>query len=40
MSVFGLEPRTSSPEELASLMRVDFERWAPIIKATGFTAES
>lgn len=39
MSVFGLEPRTSSPEELASLMRVDFERWAPIIKATGFTAE-
>jgi tripartite-type tricarboxylate transporter receptor subunit TctC len=40
MGVFGLEPKTSSPEELGALMRSDFDRWAPIIKATGFTADS
>lgn len=40
MGVFGLEAKSSTPEELADLMRSDFDRWAPIIKASGFTADS
>jgi tripartite-type tricarboxylate transporter receptor subunit TctC len=40
MGLFGLEAKASAPEELAKQMRADFDAWAPIIKATGFTAES
>ena len=35
----GLEPTGTSPEELASIMAADTTHWAPIIKASGFTAD-
>jgi len=36
----GLESRSSTPAELAALLKVDTERWGPLVKAIGFTAES
>jgi tripartite-type tricarboxylate transporter receptor subunit TctC len=36
----GLEARPSSPAELAALLKKDTERWAPLIKQIGFTADS
>ena len=35
----GLEPTGTTPEELAAIMAADTARWAPIVKASGFTAE-
>ena len=35
----GLQPLHQSPEEFAVLLKSDLERWGPIVKATGFTAE-
>ena len=35
----GLQPMHQSPEEFAALLKTDYERWAGIAKATGFTAE-
>lgn len=36
----GLEARSSSPPELSALLKRDSDRWAPLIRAIGFTAES
>jgi tripartite-type tricarboxylate transporter receptor subunit TctC len=36
----GLEAQSSSPAELAALLKADTEKWGPIVKAIGFTAES
>ena len=33
----GIEPKTSTPEELAALVKSDLARWAEVIKATGST---
>ena len=35
----SLQPLTQSPEEFAAMVKADLARWAPIVKATGFTAE-
>jgi len=35
----GLEPTGTTPEALAAIMANDTLRWAPIVKASGFTAE-
>lgn len=35
----GLEPTGTTPEELAAIMAADTARWAPIIRASGFTAD-
>lgn len=35
----GLEPTGTTPRELAAIMAADSKRWAPIIKAAGFSAE-
>ena len=35
----GLEPTGTTPEALAAIMAADTARWAPIIKAAGFSAE-
>ena len=40
LALMGLEARPSSPAELAALLKKDSERWAPLIKAIGFTADS
>ncbi len=39
LSTFGLEAMSSSPAELAELVERDTAKWAPIVKAVGFTAE-
>jgi tripartite-type tricarboxylate transporter receptor subunit TctC len=36
---FGLEPTGTTPRALAEIMAADAARWAPVIKASGFTAE-
>jgi tripartite-type tricarboxylate transporter receptor subunit TctC len=35
----GVEPTGTTPEELASIMAADTARWAPVIKASGFSVE-
>ena len=36
---YGQNPTGTSPQQLAAIQKADMERWAPIIKATGFKAE-
>ncbi|TAG44353.1 MAG: twin-arginine translocation pathway signal protein [Betaproteobacteria bacterium] len=40
MSTFGLEARATSPEQLAAALKSDTERWAPLVKQIGFTADA
>ena len=40
MAGFGLEAMSSTPAELADLVRKDTAKWAPIVKQVGFTAEA
>ena len=40
LELMGLESRSSSPAELAALLKADTERWGPLVKAIGFTADS
>ena len=35
----GLRQRLSTPAEFAAMVKADIDRWGPIVKATGFTAE-
>lgn len=37
---FGLEAMSSSPAELADLLKRDTSKWGPIVKQVGFTAEN
>jgi tripartite-type tricarboxylate transporter receptor subunit TctC len=34
----SLQPRYTTPEEFAVVLKQDYERWAPIVQATGFSA--
>ena len=34
----ALQPRYTTPDEFARLVKQDYDRWAPIIKAVGFSA--
>ncbi len=34
----GLEPTGSTPEEFAAILKAAYERWGPVIKASGFRA--
>ena len=40
LALMGLEARPSTPAELAALLKKDSDRWAPLIKTIGFTADS
>ena len=40
LGAFGLEAQWSSPAELADLLKKDTAKWAPIVKAVGFTADA
>ncbi len=40
LAKMGLEARPSTPAELAALLKKDSERWAPLVKQIGFTADS
>jgi len=35
----GLESRSSSPAELTAMLKADFEKWGPLVKAVGFTVD-
>ena len=39
LGTFGLEAMSSTPAELAELLKKDTAKWAPIVKEVGFTAE-
>lgn len=39
LGTFGLEAMSSTPAELADLLKKDTAKWAPIVKEVGFTAE-
>ena len=36
---FGLEPQALAPHGFASAVKHDLDAWAPVVKASGFTAE-
>ncbi len=36
---WGLNPTGTSPAELARIQKADADRWAPVVKASGFTAD-
>lgn len=36
---YGMKPLTNTPEQFALLLKSDIERWGPVVKASGFTAE-
>jgi len=36
----GVEPTGLGAQELAAIMKRDYERWGPIIKASGFKPEN
>ena len=36
----GLRPASSTPAELAALMKSEYARWAEVVRATGFSATS
>lgn len=40
IAVMGLEAKSSTPQELAELVRVDGLRWGPIVKSIGFSADA
>jgi len=40
LELMGLEAKSSSPSELAALLKADHDRWGPLIRSIGFTAES
>jgi tripartite-type tricarboxylate transporter receptor subunit TctC len=37
--LIGLEPTGLGPAELASILRADYDKWGPIIRASGFRAD-
>ncbi len=40
LALVGLLAHASSPQEMAADQKAEFERWAPLVKQIGFTAES
>jgi tripartite-type tricarboxylate transporter receptor subunit TctC len=40
LTTFGLEARSSTPEQLAAMLKADTDRWAPLVKQIGFTADA
>ena len=40
LAVMGLESVSSTPEELAHRLKTDHDKWGPIVKKIGFTADS
>ena len=39
LNKLGLAPLTMNPEEFARYVRVEYDRWGPLVKTTGFKAE-
>ena len=40
LATFGMDAAPSSPEQLAAALKADLQRWAPIVKSIGFSADS
>lgn len=40
LATMGLEAASSSPAALAAMLKADTERWAPLVKAIGFSADA
>jgi tripartite-type tricarboxylate transporter receptor subunit TctC len=40
LAVMGLEAVSSTPEELTARLKADHDKWGPIVKKIGFTADS
>ncbi len=40
LAAMGLEARSSTPAELAARLKADTDRWGPLVKAIGFTADA
>jgi tripartite-type tricarboxylate transporter receptor subunit TctC len=40
LALMGLEAQSSSPAELAARLKTDTERWGPVVKAIGFSADA
>ena len=40
LALVGLVARGSTPQEMAADQRAEFERWGPLVRQIGFTAES
>ena len=40
LALMGLEAKSSTPAELAAMLKADTDRWGPIVKSIGFTADS
>lgn len=40
LAVVGLIAQSSTPEEMATSQKMEFDRWGPLVKKIGFTAES
>jgi tripartite-type tricarboxylate transporter receptor subunit TctC len=39
MLQFGMDPVASTPEQFDAFVRREMEKWAPVVKATGATAD-
>ena len=39
LSHLGMDPATSTPAEFAKILAVDYAKWGPIVKRSGFTAD-
>lgn len=40
LAAIGLEAASSTPAELAAMQRAEVDKWAPLVKAIGFSADS
>ena len=40
LAAMGLEAASSTPDQLAALLRASYDRWGPIVRKIGFTADS
>ncbi len=40
LAVMGLEATSSTPDQLATLLKQSYDRWGPIVQKIGFTADS
>ena len=40
MRALDLDIREMSPAEIAAMLKFEYDRWGPVVKASGFSAES
>jgi tripartite-type tricarboxylate transporter receptor subunit TctC len=40
LAAFAMVPATSTPRELAALQKKELDRWGPVVRSVGFTADS